>query len=31
MESEQRARIKKGAFGCAGLLVLLFILAVLFL
>jgi hypothetical protein len=31
MESEQRAKIKKGAFGCAGLLVLLFILAVLFL
>jgi hypothetical protein len=31
MESEQRAKIKKGAFGCAGLLVLLFILAMLFL
>jgi hypothetical protein len=31
MESEQRAKIKKGAFGCAGLLVLLFLLAVLLL
>lgn len=31
MERAQRAKIKKGSFGCAGLLVILFILAMLFL